>query len=105
MTSSKIITRPIPSTGEQLPVIGLGTWQTFDVTDRAPELKELKEVLKTLYEQGGRVIDSSPMYGRSERVIGNLSESLELNDKFFLATKVWTSGQQNGIRQASTKFS
>jgi aryl-alcohol dehydrogenase-like predicted oxidoreductase len=87
-------TRPIPRTGEQLPAIGMGTWRTFDVGegDRAP----LREVLRRLFDAGGRVIDSSPMYGRAEQVVGEL---LPPSPRPFFATKVWTSGRDAGIRQ------
>ena len=78
-----------------LPKIGLGTWQTFDVSDPKP----LAPVLSTFVQLGGRVIDSSPMYGRSEEVVGNLATSLGIRDKLFVATKVWTSGRAAGIRQ------
>lgn len=94
----KILNRPIPSSGEMLPVVGVGTWQTFDVNSEE-EKKPLAEVLRTLVNNGGKVIDSSPMYGRSEEVVGELSHSAGLNDKLFIATKVWTSGKDNGIRQ------
>jgi diketogulonate reductase-like aldo/keto reductase len=90
--------RPIPSTGEMLPVIGLGTWQTFDVSGRS-EKEPLTEVLQTLVSNGGKVIDSSPMYGLSEQVVGELSTGAGINKKLFIATKVWTSGKENGIRQ------
>jgi diketogulonate reductase-like aldo/keto reductase len=95
----EIIKRPIPTTKEQLPVVGLGTWQTFDVAENAPDLSALRDVLKTLNAHGGQVIDSSPMYGRSEAVVGDLSDEINLNSSFFLATKVWTQGRENGIRQ------
>lgn len=75
--------------------IGLGTWQTFDVSDPRP----LRDVLSTFVQLGGTVIDSSPMYGRSEAVVGDLATSLGLRDKLFVATKVWTSGREAGIRQ------
>jgi diketogulonate reductase-like aldo/keto reductase len=91
--------RQIPSTGELLPLIGLGTWQTFDVGDRAEERKVLSNVLKLLSSNNHSLIDSSPMYGSSEEVVGDLSSQLNLNDKFFLATKVWTSGKEAGIAQ------
>ena len=94
----KILNRTIPSSGESLPVIGLGTWQTFDVS-RDDEKPALKEVLEALVKNGGSVIDSSPMYGRSEQIVGELSQEAQLNDKLFIATKVWTSGKENGIRQ------
>ena len=91
--------REIPSTGEKIPVIGLGTWQTFDVGKSEDERAPLKEVLKILMEYGGSVIDSSPMYGRSEGVVGELTTELGIKDKIFEATKVWTSGEQAGIDQ------
>ena len=96
---STMIRRPIPRTGEPLPVVGVGTWQTFDVAADAPEREELKEVLKLLVDAGGSVVDSSPMYGRSERVAGDLAAELKLRDKLFFATKVWTSGREAGARQ------
>src|SRR5688572_28317096 len=79
--SSTMITRPIPRTGEPLPVVGVGTWQTFDVGADAPEREELREVLKLLVDAGGSVVDSSPMYGRSERVAGDLAAELKLRDR------------------------
>ncbi|MEO1051491.1 MAG: aldo/keto reductase [Bacteroidota bacterium] len=91
--------KPIPSSGEQLPVVGVGTWQTFDVGNNDSEREPLRQVLKLLTEKGGSVIDSSPMYGRSEGVVGELSKELDLSKKLFGATKVWTSGKQSGIRQ------
>ena len=101
--SSKMLRRTIPSTGEQLPVIGLGTWQTFDVGLSPGEREPLKQVLQSLVSLGGSVIDSSPMYGRSEEVIGELSS--ELRPRLFLATKVWTRGRQTGIDSMERSFS
>ena len=100
--SATMLTRPIPSSGEKLPVIGLGTWQTFDVdpAQSAP----LAEVLRTFVKLGGRLIDSSPMYGRAEQVIGDLLTKLKLRDSLFLATKVWTRGQQAGIDSMERSF-
>ena len=100
--STTMLTRPIPSSGEKLPVIGLGTWQTFDVdpAQSAP----LAEVLRTFVKLGGRLIDSSPMYGRAEQVIGDLLTKLKLRDSLFLATKVWTRGQQAGIDSMERSF-
>ncbi|HSB46575.1 MAG TPA: aldo/keto reductase [Candidatus Bilamarchaeum sp.] len=92
-----MLLRPIPSSGEQIPVVGLGSWLQFDVTGK--EKEPLKNVLRTLAETGGKVIDSSPMYGKSEEVLGELTAETGLSDKFFYATKVWTSGKQGGIRQ------
>lgn len=94
-----ILKRNIHSTGEKLPVVGLGTWQTFDVSTSQEQREPLKEVLKTLLQKGGAVVDSSPMYGRSEEVVGSLSTELKVNDKLFIATKVWTHGKDHGIRQ------
>jgi diketogulonate reductase-like aldo/keto reductase len=94
---SALLTRPIPSTGEALPVVGLRTWQTFDV---APSARAgLEAVLGAFVELGGSVVDSSPMYGRSEEVVGDLAVKLGVQPKLFLATKVWTSGKTAGVRQ------
>src|SRR5437763_11710950 len=100
--SAGMLARPIPSSGETLPVIGLGTWQTFDV-DPAQSVP-LAEVLRAFVKLGGRVIDSSPMYGRAEQVIGNLLTKLKLRDSLFLATKVWTRGKQAGIDSMERSF-
>ncbi len=91
--------RVIPKSGEALPVIGLGTYQVFDVAPRAPELVELQEVLTAFVAGGASLIDSSPMYGRAEAVTGELSAALGLQARLFLATKVWTRGRQAGVRQ------
>lgn len=95
----KMHTRPIPSSGEKLPVIGCGTWQTFDVGAAAAERAPLTDVLHVLFASGGSVIDSSPMYGRSEAVVGELLTQLNAHDQAFVATKVWTRGRETGIRQ------
>jgi diketogulonate reductase-like aldo/keto reductase len=92
-------TRPIPSSGQPLPVIGLGTWQGFDVGTGADERKPLSDVLAALYTAGGSVVDSSPMYGRSEGVAGDLIEASGARPKTFIATKVWTRGKAEGIAQ------
>lgn len=91
--------RPIPKTGETIPPVGLGTWQAFDVAGDAAETAQAREALQTLVELGGRMIDSSPMYGSAESVCGRLAEELRVQSKLFVATKVWTSGKQAGIRQ------
>jgi diketogulonate reductase-like aldo/keto reductase len=98
------ITRPIPSSGERLPVVGLGTWQTFDVGGDARARAPLREVLTLFAAGGGKLIDSSPMYGSSETVIGDLVADLGLRAKLLLATKVWTSGRDAGIRQMEQSF-
>src|SRR3954469_685196 len=99
MAADTMITRPIPSSGEAMPVIGLGTWQVFDAgaDDRARQ--PLRAVLKQLTDPGGRMIDSSPMYGRAEEVTGDLVAEASLRPRVFLATKVWTSGREAGIAQ------
>src|SRR3954462_632970 len=97
--ATPLIKRMIPKSGEALPVIGLGTYIVLDVAPGAPELTELKEVLTTFARGGARLIDSSPMYGRAEAVTGDLVTATNLRDSVFLATKVWTSGRDAGIRQ------
>ena len=94
-----IAMRAIPSTGETLPIIGLGTWQTFDVGSDAAARKPLEQVLEVFSAAGGRVIDSSPMYGSSEEVVGDLRTKTGMPPRPFIATKVWTTGRQAGIRQ------
>ena len=91
--------KAIPSSGEMLPVIGMGTWQTFDVGESAADRAPLEQVLHAFSEMGGRMIDSSPMYGRSEEVVGDLVAKTGVPPKPFIATKVWTSGKDAGIRQ------
>lgn len=100
----QILKRSIPSSNEKLPAIGLGTWQTFDAGENEAEREPLLQVLQTLVGKGGSVVDSSPMYGSSEKVVGDLSTQLNLNEKLFVATKVWTSGEQAGIRQMNDSF-
>jgi len=97
--SASMMKRAIPRSGEMLPVVGVGTWQTFDVGANAPERAELSEVLRLLVAAGGSVVDSSPMYGRAEGVVGDLSAALGLREQLFFATKVWTRGRDSGIRQ------
>lgn len=91
-------TRTIPKSGEAIPVIGLGTWQTFDVGSSAREREPLARVLHEFLRAGGRVIDSSPMYGRAEEVTGDLLRK-EPGEKPWLATKVWTRGKEQGIAE------
>jgi aryl-alcohol dehydrogenase-like predicted oxidoreductase len=92
-----ILQRPIPSSGEKIPAIGLGTWQVFDVGPGTTERQPVEEVLARFVALGGRVIDSSPMYGRSEEVIGEIATKLRVRDSLFLATKVWTTGKNEGV--------
>ena len=95
--SSIMITRTIPSSGEKLPVIGLGTWSVFDVDLTPANRPQLGEVLSLLVKHGGRVVDSSPMYGRAEGVVGELAAQSHLLDSLFIATKVWTKGKEAGL--------
>src|SRR5215471_5403408 len=97
--ADRILERPIPKTGEAIPAVGLGTWQAFDVAGNAAEIAQAREALKALVDLGGRVIDSSPMYGSAESVSGQLAQELGVGPRLFVATKVWTSGRQAGIRQ------
>lgn len=92
-------TRVIPSSGQAIPVVGVGTWQSFDVGEDAAARAPLREVLRALFETGGAVIDSSPMYGRSEGVVGDLLTAMQAHPKAFVATKVWTSGKTAGEAQ------
>jgi aryl-alcohol dehydrogenase-like predicted oxidoreductase len=85
-------------------VIGLGTWQTFDVGGDSSARAPLREVLREFTRLGGSVIDSSPMYGSSESVTGDLAADLKLREQLFIATKVWTSGRDAGIRQMEESF-
>lgn len=94
-----LITRPIPRSGERLPAIGLGTYQGFDVPPAQLAGSELQAVLKRFVELGGAVVDSSPMYGHAEAATGTLATALGLRPKLFIATKVWTSGRDAGIKQ------
>jgi len=82
-----------------IPAVGLGTWRVFDVGATPAERAPLEDVLKSLVELGGRVVDSSPMYGTAESVVGDLAADLAITDKLFLATKVWTSGREAGVAQ------
>jgi diketogulonate reductase-like aldo/keto reductase len=91
--------RPIPASGEMLPVVGLGTYQSFDVGSGASEREPLKDVLRLFVQQGGKLVDSSPMYGPSESVVGDLADELGISGRLFMATKVWTSGRDAGILQ------
>ena len=102
--TSPMLTRPIPKTGETLPVIGVGTWQGFDVGRRPAARKRLAEVLRRLFEAGGSVIDSSPMYGRADGVAGDLLAEMNAHHRAFLATKVWTSGRDAGIAEMEDSF-
>lgn len=100
-TAKTVATRPIPrSKGEErLPIVGMGTSNTFDVAPDAEQRAPLLDVLKVFYESGARVIDTSPMYGQAERTAGDLVYQLGKQGDTFFATKVWTSGRDKGVAQ------
>jgi diketogulonate reductase-like aldo/keto reductase len=100
----KIMTRKIPATNEDLPAIGLGTWQVFDAGNDRAARAPLREVMAAFAGAGGRMIDSSPMYGSAESVAGDLIAELGLRDRLFVATKVWTRGREDGIREMERSF-
>jgi aryl-alcohol dehydrogenase-like predicted oxidoreductase len=96
---SRMHRRKIPSSGATLPVVGCGTWRGFDVDAGPAARAPLAEVLRILFEAGGSVIDSSPMYGAAEAVVGDLLAAARTRDRAFIATKVWTSGRASGVAQ------
>lgn len=98
-TAGGMLKRKIPKTGELLPAMGLGTSRTFDIGESEADRAPRREVLRLFVEQGGTLVDTSPMYGRAEKVIGDLAADLKLQDKLFYATKVWTEGEDEGIAQ------
>jgi diketogulonate reductase-like aldo/keto reductase len=102
--AAAILARPIRSSGETIPAIGLGTWSTFDVGPSAAARAPLAQVLQRFVELGGRLVDSSPMYGAAESVVGDLAAALGVGDRLFLATKVWTRGREAGIAQMAESF-
>lgn len=99
-----MLTRAIPSSAEPLPIVGLGTYRGFDVEPSSPGYKQLPSDLHALFEKGGTVIDSSPMYGRAEQTTGELLSIHEPRSPAFLATKVWTRGREEGIAQMEQSF-
>lgn len=99
-------TKPIPKTGEQLPVVGLGTLEAFNVEPEAPERKQLGQVLDILANSGGSVVDTSPSprYGVGEAALGDIAAQQDLNDTLFFATKVFSEGKQAGIDEMNASF-
>jgi len=95
----KMLTRPIPGTDESIPVVGLGTWEVFDVAGSREEIAARREIVDMLVESGGSLIDSSPMYNRSEGLVGDIIKASGNRDDLFLATKVWTNGKSRGESQ------
>ena len=102
--NESMLKRVIPSSGEELPVIGLGTSRVFDIERSKNELNVREKILDIFYESGGRLIDTSPMYGMSEEIIGITAKKYIEKNRFFLATKVWTEGRENGMRQIEESF-
>jgi diketogulonate reductase-like aldo/keto reductase len=99
VATPEVITRAIPRTGERLPALGLGTWQVLDVASHGPDYDAALAALRSFLASGGRVIDSSPMYGRSEERIGDMLADIRPEMRPFLATKIWTTGRAAGERQ------
>ena len=99
--AAPLATKPIPSSGEALPVVGLGSWITFNVGNDSAARDACTEVMRAFFRAGGRMIDSSPMYGSSEEVIGYGLKKLGMPKPLFSATKVWTSSRSEGIEQVA----
>ncbi|MDX1493057.1 MAG: aldo/keto reductase [Longimicrobiales bacterium] len=99
LPEANMIRRAIPSSGETIPVVGLGTWQTFDVGEDTAQRAALAAVLRSFVDLGGTVVDSSPMYGSSQVVMGDLAAETGLLDELWVATKVWIEGREAGIEQ------
>lgn len=99
LAQAALISRPLGTNGECVPVVGLGTWQVFDVAAGGKEYTAARETLRVFAAGGGRVVDSSPMYGRSEAVLGDLMAEDGLRERLFVATKVWTRGREEGVAQ------
>ena len=99
IASKTLLKRPIPSSGEQIPSVGMGTWITFDVGTKKSIIDDRTEVLKHFFASGGGMIDSSPMYGTAQTVLGKCFQQLEPPKSLFSATKVWTPGKWLGIQQ------
>ena len=99
-----LLKRPLPKTKEALVAVGLGTWQSFDVAGEPAQRAEAVQALRRFADLGGELVDSSPMYGSSEAVLGEAAEELNLHKKLFLATKVWTTGRTEGVRQMETSL-
>jgi aryl-alcohol dehydrogenase-like predicted oxidoreductase len=99
-----MLKRTIPSSGEEIAAVGLGTWRGFDIGTGGAERTQRRAVLETLLDAGASVVDSSPMYGRAEGVAGELLADMDRRDEAFIATKVWTQGGRQGIREMEESF-
>lgn len=98
------ITRPIPSSGEELAIMGVGSWQTFDISVNSIPETETVELMQAFFDMGGQLVDSSPMYGNSETIIGELVNQVTSKEGYFAATKVWTRGKERGINQMTSSM-
>ncbi len=99
-----MLTRRIPVSAEALPVVGLGTYQVFDVESNTETIASRRAIVALMVDRGATLLDSSPMYNRSESVIGDIIDAAENRDKLFLATKVWTDGKASGERQMTSSI-
>ena len=100
----EMLKRKIPKSGEAIPAVGIGTSDVFDVGTGTDDRAPVKEVLRRFVELGGRVVDSSPMYGRAETVVGDVAQELGIAKSLFIATKVWTRGKDAGVEQIQTSM-
>src|SRR6185369_36837 len=101
---SSVIEKKIPSSGESLPVIGLGTARRYEAIATDAERAPLRDTLREFHALGGKVVDSSPTYGTAEAVVGDLVAELKVRDGLFIATKVSISGKEAGIKQIEASF-
>ena len=105
LAQNQMLRRTIPSSGESLPIIGLGTSRVFDVDpEDREELKIRKEIIEVLLNNGGSLVDTSPMYGQSEDLLGQILDDYPRRNELFLATKVWIKGKPEGAQQISESF-
>jgi aryl-alcohol dehydrogenase-like predicted oxidoreductase len=102
--ATSILKRPIPRTGEMLPVVGIGTSRVFDVEDNTVEWRERRGVLQNLFDGGGTVVDTAPSYQDAENVIGKLLTQMGARNRAFVATKVWADGRDEGRQQIENSF-
>lgn len=98
-SAARVLTRAVPSSGEALPVVGLGTWITFNIGDDPVLREECAQVMQAFFDAGGRLIDSSPMYGSSQYVVGHGLRQLRATDRVFSADKVWVTPGSRGATQ------
>jgi len=102
--NAELIQRQIPKDQKKISAIGLGTYVGFNIDDKSNKYKELAKLILSFNKFGGKLIDTSPMYGNSEYIIGKLNKDFDLDKKLFFATKVWTNGQKNGKKQIKNSF-